>query len=131
MSMQDPISDMLTRIRNAGGRKHASVLVPSSKHKKDLLRVLLEQGFLNGFHEETVENVPMLHISLKYYHDKPVISKIARVSRPALRKYAGAKKIRPLLGGLGCYIVSTSKGLMTDKQAKQLGVGGEIICMVA
>ncbi|MFI4956192.1 MAG: 30S ribosomal protein S8 [Gammaproteobacteria bacterium] len=131
MSMQDPISDMLTRIRNAGGRKHPSVLVPSSKHKKDLLRVLLEQGYVNGFHEETVGTVPMIHVSLKYYHDRPVISKIARVSRPSLRKYAGAKKIRPLLGGLGCYIVSTSKGLMTDRQAKQLGVGGEIICMVA
>lgn len=131
MSMQDPISDMLTRIRNASERKHVFVLVPSSKHKKDLLRVLLEQGYLNGYHEEVVENVPMLHVSLKYYHEKPVISTIKRVSRPALRRYAGAKAIRPLLGGLGCYIVSTSKGLMTDKQAKQLGVGGEIICMVA
>jgi small subunit ribosomal protein S8 len=129
--MQDPISDMLTRIRNAGERKHESILVPASKHKRDLLRVLLEQGFIEGFRDETVDNIPMIHVSLKYYHGRPVISKIARVSRPALRKYASAKKIRPLLGGLGCYVVSTSKGLMTDKQAKQLGVGGEIICMVA
>lgn len=131
MSMQDPISDMLTRIRNASIRGHEYVLVPASKHKKDVLRVLHEQGYLNGYHDEVVEKVPMIHISLKYYHNKPVISTIKRVSRPALRKYAGSKEIRPLLGGMGCYIVSTSKGLMTDRQARQLGVGGEIICMVA
>ncbi len=131
MSMQDPISDMLTRIRNAGQRQHEFVVVPASKHKKDLLRVLLEQGYIENFRDEAVDNKPVIYISLKYYQGKPVISKISRVSRPALRRYASAKQIRPLLGGLGCYVVSTSKGLMTDKQAKQLGVGGEIICMVA
>ncbi len=131
MSMQDPISDMLTRIRNAGERQHPTVFVPSSKHKKDLLRVLHEEGFIEAYREETVGNVPMLHVALKYYQGKPVISLISRVSRPALRKYKGAKELRPLLNGLGCYVVSTSKGLMTGQKAKQLGVGGEIICMVA
>src|SRR5271156_3476736 len=126
MSMQDPISDMLTRIRNAGERHHASVYVPASKHKKDLLRVLQEEGYIEAFRDETVENIPVIHIALKYYQGKPVISMISRVSRPALRRYAKAKKLRPVLNGLGCTVVSTSKGLMTGHKAKQLGVGGEI-----
>jgi small subunit ribosomal protein S8 len=125
--MQDPISDMFTRIRNAGQRSHVDVLVPASRHKKAILQVLLEEGYIAGVKEEERENKPHVRVELKYFDGKPVIAKLKRESKPALRRYVGKDDMPRVLGGLGCLIVSTSKGVMTDKKARELGVGGEII----
>ncbi len=132
MTMTDPIADMLTRIRNGHKIKAESVLMPSSKIKINIARVLVEEGYINGYQEEDLENNKKnLLINLKYYKGRPVIEKIERVSRPGLRVYKPTNELPKVMGGLGILILSTSKGVMSDKQAKKQGQGGEILCVVA
>ncbi|SVD35414.1 uncharacterized protein METZ01_LOCUS388268 [marine metagenome] len=132
MTMTDPIADMLTRIRNGHKIKAESVLMPSSKIKINIARVLVEEGYINGYQEEDLENNKKnLLINLKYYEGRPVIEKIERVSRPGLRIYKPTNELPKVMGGLGILILSTSKGVMSDRQAKKQGQGGEILCVVA
>ena len=131
MSMSDPISDMLTRIRNAQMAEKVSVSIPSSKLKVAIARVLLEEGYIGGFKVSGTETKPTLDIELKYYAGRPVIEKIERVSRPGLRSYKGHGDIPSVMNGLGVAIISTSKGVMTDRKARANGVGGEVLCIVA
>lgn len=131
MNIQDPIADMLTRIRNAGQRKHAHVMIPASKHKRDILNVLQREGYISDITDENTENGPHFRVTLKYYNGQHVIAMLNRGSKPSLRRYAGKAKMPKVLSGLGCVVMTTSKGVMTDNQARKLGVGGEIICMVA
>ena len=132
MTMTDPIADMLTRIRNGHKIKAESVLMPSSKIKINIARVLVEEGYINGYQEEDLENNKKnLLINLKYYEGRPVIEKIARVSTPGLRVYKPTNELPKVMGGLGILILSTSKGVMSDRQAKKQGQGGEILCVVA
>jgi small subunit ribosomal protein S8 len=132
MTMTDPIADMLTRIRNGHKIKAESVLMPSSKIKINIARVLVEEGYINGYQEEDLENNKKnLLINLKYYEGRPVIEKIERVSRPSLRVYKPTNELPKVMGGLGILILSTSKGVMSDRQAKKQGQGGEILCIVA
>ncbi|MAM87675.1 30S ribosomal protein S8 [Allohahella sp. A8] len=129
MSIQDPIADMLTRIRNAQMAEKSSVSMPSSKMKLALAKVLQDEGFVAEF---TVEGdiKPVLNIELKYFEGKPVIETIKRVSRPGLRQYRAADELPKVNAGLGVSVVSTSKGIMTDRAARAAGIGGEIICTV-
>lgn len=129
MSMQDPIADMLTRIRNAQMVGKTSVTMPSSKLKLNVAKVLESEGFVNGF-SATEEVKPELTIELKYFNGKPVIAELDRVSRPGLRNYVGKGGLPSVRGGLGIAIVSTSKGVMTDRAAREAGVGGEVLCTV-
>ena len=132
MSMNDPISDMLTRIRNAQMAEKATVSMPSSKLKIAIAEVLKEEGYVDGFKVEQGEpNKSTLQIGLKYYSGRPVIEKIQRISRPGLRIYKGNNDIPKVMNGLGIAIVSTSKGLMTDRKARANGIGGEVLCVVA
>ena len=131
MSMSDPIADMLTRIRNALAADKVSVTMPASKQKAALAQVLQDEGFINSFETNDVDGKPVLEIGLKYYMDKPVIEMIQRVSRPGLRVYKSKDEIPSVMGGLGVAVVSTSKGLMTGKEASKAGHGGEILCYVA
>lgn len=132
MSMSDPISDMLTRIRNAQLAEKATVRMPSSKLKVAIAEVLKSEGYVDGFNV-IKENggKATLEIVLKYYGGSPVIEKIQRVSRPGLRIYKGTNDIPSVMNGLGIAIVSTSKGLMTDRKARANGIGGEVLCVVA
>lgn len=129
MSMQDSVADMLTRIRNAQSVGKASVTMPASKLKKEIARVLQEEGYVGGF-EESGEAKKQLTVDLKYFEGKPVIAEISRVSRPGLRAYAGKENLPTVRGGLGVAIVTTSKGVMTDRAAREAGVGGEVLCTV-
>lgn len=132
MSMSDPIADMLTRIRNANTAKHSTVDVPSSKMKEAIANILLNEGYIQGF-EITEDGVKRtMRITLKYGKDKneKVISGIKRISKPGLRVYANKDEMPKVLGSLGTAIVSTNKGIITDKEARKLGVGGEIIAFV-
>ena len=131
MSMSDPIADMLTRIRNAQMAEKLTVAMPSSKIKVALAKVLQDEGYVDGFKIVTDNGKPTLEIGLKYYADRPVIEKIQRVSRPGLRVYKGSEDIPQVMNGLGVAIVSTSKGLMTDRKARANGIGGEVLCIVA
>lgn len=132
MSMSDPISDMLTRIRNAQLAEKATVSMPSSKLKAAIAEVLKEEGYIDGFNiVKTEGGKATLEIGLKYYAGNSVIEKIQRVSRPGLRIYKGSSEIPQVMNGLGIAIVSTSKGLMTDRKARANGVGGEVLCIVA
>ena len=131
MSMSDPIADMLTRIRNAQMAEKVTVVMPSSKLKVALAKVLQEEGYVDGFKVVSDNGKPTLEIGLKYYADRPVIEKIQRVSRPGLRVYKGSEDIPQVMNGLGVAIVSTSKGLMTDRKARANGIGGEVLCIVA
>jgi small subunit ribosomal protein S8 len=131
MSMSDPIADMLTRIRNAQRAEKTTVEMPGSKLKKSIAQVLVDEGYVEGFKEKTIDGLPRLEISLKYYSGRPVIEKIERVSRPGLRIYRGSGDIPKVMNGLGIAIVSTSKGVMTDRRARAAGVGGEVLCIVA
>lgn len=129
MSMQDTLADMFTRIRNAQQAGHATVSMPSSKQKVAIANVLKEEGFVDEYAVEgDVKKV--MHITLRYFEGKPVIESIQRVSRPGLRQYRGSGDLPKVAGGLGISIVSTSKGVMTDRAARSAGVGGEIICEV-
>jgi small subunit ribosomal protein S8 len=130
MSMSDPIADMLTRIRNAQATEKVSVFVPSSKVKQAIAQVLKDEGYIDGFAVRDQEGKPVIEIALKYYAGKPVIEKIERVSRPGLRIYKGRDDIPRVMNGLGVAIVSTSKGVMTDRRARETGVGGEVLCVV-
>ena len=131
MSMQDPISDMLTRIRNAQMATKQQVVMPSSKIKEALARVLKEEGYIRDFTVATEGVKSLLSIALKYYKGKPVIEKLSRVSRPALRVYRSKDQLPKVLNGVGIAIISTSKGVMTDKSARAQGVGGEVLCVVS
>lgn len=131
MSMTDPISDLLTRIRNAQAVEKASVKIPASKVKRSILKVLKDEGYIEDFAEQTVEGKPMLQVRLKYYAGRPVIERIERFSTPGLRKYRGKDDLPKVLGGLGTAIVSTSHGVMTDRAARKAGLGGEVLFIVA
>ena len=131
MSMHDPISDMLTRIRKAQRADKASVSMPSSKLKVAIAQVLKDEGYVEEFAVRAEDNKPVLDIQLKYYAGRPVIERIERVSRPGLRIYKGSNDIPKVMNGLGVAIVSTSKGVMTDRKARAAGVGGELLCIVA
>ncbi len=131
MSMSDPISDMLTRIRNAQMAEKASVAMPSSKVKVAIAQVLQDEGYVEGFKVVNDGAKATLEIGLKYYAGRPVIEKLQRISRPGLRIYKGSKDIPKVMNGLGIAIVSTPKGLMTDRKARANGVGGEVLCIVA
>ncbi|MGC4366886.1 30S ribosomal protein S8 [Hydrogenophaga sp. IBVHS2] len=131
MSMSDPIADMLTRIRNAQAVEKASVSMPSSKVKAAIAQVLKDEGYIDGFQVKTDGGKSELEISLKYYAGRPVIERIERVSRPGLRIYRGRDAIPQVMNGLGVAIVTTPKGVMTDRKARASGVGGEVLCYVA
>ena len=131
MSMQDPIADMFTRIRNGQAAGKVRVTMPMSKQKRALAELLKEQGYIRDVTTEDVEGKPQLVVVLKYFEGKPVIDRIQRVSRPGLRTYKRAGDLPSVLGGLGIAIVSTSRGLMTDRQARAAGHGGEVIGLVA
>ena len=131
MSMSDPIADMLTRIRNAQSAEKTSVFVPSSKVKVSIAKVLKDEGYIDDFAVRDNDGKPVLEIGLKYYAGRPVIERIERVSRPGLRIYKPAKEIPEVMNGLGVAIVSTSRGVMTDRKARATGVGGEVLCIVA
>jgi small subunit ribosomal protein S8 len=128
--MSDPIADMLTRIRNAQATDKVSVAIPSSKVKLAIAKVLKDEGYIEDFAQRAVDGKSVLEIGLKYYAGKPVIEKIERVSRPGLRIYKGRDDIPRVLNGLGVAIVSTSRGVMTDRRARETGVGGEVLCIV-
>jgi small subunit ribosomal protein S8 len=131
MSMSDPISDMLTRIRNAQRAEKATVSMPSSKLKVSIAKVLLDEGYIEEFQVVDNGNKPEINITLKYYAGEPVIERIDRVSRPGLRIYKGVDDMPKVMGGLGVVIVSTSQGVMTDRKARAAGIGGEVLCVVA
>ena len=130
MNNQDPIADMLTRIRNAQATDKVSVAIPSSKVKLAIAKVLKDEGYIEDFAQRSMDGKNVLEIGLKYYAGKPVIEKIERVSRPGLRIYKGRDDIPRVLNGLGVAIVSTSRGVMTDRRARETGVGGEVLCIV-
>lgn len=130
MSMQDPLADMLTRLRNAQMAGKTSVDMPGSKLKSAVANVLKEEGYIAEF-EARVDGVkPRLRIELKYFEGKPVIAEIDRISKPSLRRYSGQDELPSVRSGLGIAIVSTSKGVMTDRAARAAGVGGEVLCTV-
>ena len=130
MSMQDPIADMLTRIRNGQAANKVAISMPSSKLKVAIANVLAGEGYIESV--KVIEGVkPELEITLKYFQNKPVVESIQRVSRPGLRIYKRKDELPKVMGGLGIAVVSTSKGVMTDRAARQAGLGGEIICYVA
>lgn len=131
MSMHDPISDMLTRIRNGQHASKVAVAMPSSKLKVALAQVLKDEGYIEDFAVAGEEKKPVLDIQLKYYAGRPVIERIERVSRPGLRVYKGSTEIPKVMNGLGVAILSTSKGVMTDRKARAAGIGGELLCVVA
>ena len=131
MSMSDPIADMLTRIRNAQRVEKTEVVMPSSKLKAAIAQVLTDEGYIDGFKVDANDGKPQLRIGLKYYAGRPVIERLERVSRPGLRIYRGRDAIPQVMNGLGVAIVSTSRGVMTDRRARSPGVGGEVLCYVA
>ena len=131
MSMSDPIADMLTRIRNAQQIEKSEVVMPSSKLKVSIAQVLADEGYIDGFKVDPNNGKPELRIGLKYYAGRPVIERLERVSRPGLRIYKSRDDIPQVMNGLGVAIVSTSRGVMTDRRARTQGVGGEVLCYVA
>jgi small subunit ribosomal protein S8 len=131
MSMTDPIADMLTRIRNVQLIERATVEMPSSKVKVAIAKVLKDEGYIDGYKVGGEEQKPVLEIALRYHAGRPVIEKIERVSKPGLRIYKGKDDIPRVMNGLGIAIVSTSRGVMTDRAARASGVGGEVLCIVA
>jgi small subunit ribosomal protein S8 len=131
MSMTDPIADMLTRIRNAQAVGKTVVSIPSSKLKVSIAQVLKDEGYIENFSTRDKDGIGELEIGLKYYAGEPVIEKIERVSKPGLRIYRGRDELPQVMNGLGVAIVSTSKGVMTDRKARASGVGGEVLCIVA
>ncbi len=131
MSMTDPIADMFTRIRNAQMIGHTDVSMPASKVKAEIARVLKDEGYIEDFSNSDVEGKPVMSIALKYYEGRPVIDRLERVSRPGLRVYKRQDQLPKVLGGLGVAIISTSKGVMSDRAARAAGHGGEVIGVVA
>lgn len=130
MSMTDPIADLFTRMRNACMAKHRSVDVPASRLKEQVLKLLEREGFIDGFQAIEGAAHPTVSIKLRYFRHEPVIQRVIRVSKPGLRRYIKAKDIQPVRGGLGIAIVSTSQGLMTDREARKKSLGGEVIARV-
>ncbi len=128
--MTDPIADMLTRIRNGLAAGKTDVMMPLSKLKLSIAKVLKDEGYINDFSEAEVEGKPALNVQLKYFQGKPVIAKMGRVSRPGLRIYKAKDELPTVMGGLGVAIVSTSNGVMTDRAARKAGYGGEVLCYV-
>ena len=131
MSMSDPIADMLTRIRNGQMVEKSTVTMPASNVKKAIAQVLKDEGYIDGFQVHENGGLPEIEVALRYYAGRPVIEKIERVSRPGLRIYKGRDDLPRVMNGLGVAIVSTSQGVMTDRKARSLGVGGEVLCVVA
>ena len=131
MSMTDPIADLLTRIRNGQTAGKPEVQLASSRLKTAIVKVLKEEGYISDFRLENEGGKPQLTIGLKYYEGRPVIDRLERVSRPGLRIYRGKEDLPRVLGGMGTVIVSTPKGVMTDRAARAIGQGGEVICIVA
>lgn len=131
MTMTDPIADMLTRIRNANTVGHETVDIPASKIKKSIAEILLEEGYIKGFEEIDDKKQGIIKIDMKYGANKErVISGIKKISKPGLKVYAKADQVPKVLGGLGVAIISSSKGVVSDKKARELGVGGEVICYI-
>ena len=130
MSMSDPIADMFTRIRNGQQRLKQSVSMPGSEKKAAVARVLEAEGYISGFETKSEEGKPVLVVALKYFQGRGVIESIKRISKPSLREYRGKNELPKVIGGLGLAIISTSQGVMTDKQAREKGIGGEILCTV-
>lgn len=131
MTMTDPIADMLTRVRNANTAKHENVDVPASNIKKEIARILLEEGFIKGYDVIEDGKQGLIRLQLKYGKaGERVISGLKRISKPGMRVYADSNSLPKVLNGLGISIISTSKGILTDKQARELGVGGEVICYI-
>lgn len=131
MSMSDPIADMLTRIRNGLSSGKVSVSMPCSKMKISVAKVLKDEGYISDYTQSDQDKKPVLEVALKYYQGKPVIEKIDRVSRPGLRVYKNKNELPQVMGGLGVAIISTSSGLMVDRDARKAGCGGEVVCYVA
>ena len=131
MSMSDPIADMLTRIRNGQAVERREVTMPSSKLKVAIANVLKSEGYIDGFRVDAKGGKPELVVALRYYAGSPVIERLERVSRPGLRIYKSSRDIPNVMNGLGVAIVSTPRGVMTDRKARSEGVGGEVICYVA
>ncbi|MDJ0699404.1 MAG: 30S ribosomal protein S8 [Woeseiaceae bacterium] len=131
MSMSDPISDMLTRIRNGQSARKVSVSMPASKSKEAIANVLQDEGYITGFAVTGDGAEKELTVELKYFEGVPVIERIERASRPGLRIYRGKNELPKVLGGLGVAIVSTSAGVMSDRQAREKGIGGEVLCVVS
>lgn len=129
--MTDPISDMLTRIRNAQKAEKLNVRMPASRIKSAIAQVLLDEGYIEGFSTQEVDKKPQLEVVLKYHNGEPVIANLERHSRPGRRQYRGKAELSQVSGGLGVAIISTSKGVMTDRAARQAGVGGEILCYIS
>ena len=130
MSFQDPISDCLTRIRNGFMRGKKVVNAPFSKFKHELISLLVKEGYLNSCEKISVDGKDVISISLKYVDEAPAIRELKRVSKPSLRKFSSASDLEQVKSGLGLYVLSTSKGLMSDKEAKSQNIGGEVICEV-
>jgi small subunit ribosomal protein S8 len=128
--MTDPIADMLTRIRNGLSAGKKAVAIPHSKMKESIAKVLQSEGYIAGFNTDSAEGKTLLNVDLKYYQGKPVIDKMRRVSRPGLRIYKSKDELPKVMGGLGIAIISTSKGVMTDRAARKEGHGGEVLCYV-
>ena len=132
MTMTDPVSDLLTRIRNASDAKHETVDVPSSKLKLEITRILKEEGYISGYSLVQDNKQGIIRIQLRYAAGRnPVISSLDRISRPGCRVYAGKSEIPAVLGGLGICILSTSQGIFTGKQAQEKGLGGEVLCTIS
>ena len=131
MSMQDPVSDMLTHIRNGQRAGKVRITMPMSKQKSAIAEVLKQQGYIRDFSVEEIEGKPQLAILLRYFEGKPVIETLKRISRPGLRVYKRKDDLPKVMDGLGIAIISTPKGLMTDRQARAEGHGGEVVCIVA
>ncbi len=129
--MTDPIADLLVRIQNAVRRRHATVTVPASKLKADVLRVLKAEGFIGDYDRETIEGKPMLNVHLRYVGDgQPIIMGMRRISKPGKRVYVGRRDVTQVMSGMGIAIVSTSRGLMTDQESRRASLGGEVLCHV-
>ena len=131
MSMTDPIADMLTRIRNGQKARMVAVSMPASKQKEAIAKVLEDEGYITGYAVDGEGASKALTIELKYFEGTPVIEKIQRASRPGLRVYRGKDELPKVLGGLGVAVVSTSAGVMSDRQAREKGIGGEVLCVVS
>lgn len=129
--MTDPIADMLTRIRNAQRADKVSVVIPASRIKRGISDVLRDEGYIERYEERTLDDKPVLELFLKYYAGRPVIENIQRVSKPGCRRYKGKDGFPSVAGGLGVAIISTSQGIMSDRVARQTGIGGEVLCVVS
>ncbi len=132
MTMSDPIADMLTRIRNANTAKHDTVDIPASKMKIAIAEILLKEGYIKNYEIEEIDNFKTIHITLKYGKDKniKIITGLKRISKPGLRVYANRDELPKVLGGLGVAVISTNKGVITDKEARKLNVGGEVLAFI-